>query len=234
MYAGVFGTGSGGKSPAVIFFNGGAGFRRLNVGYAMEFAGQGYVVIAACRFGGQYAFDASGALIQVPPESVSGPIVCPNGPTGPLKKLTTDAVADVRAVVAAARTLPGVDPERIALMGHSYGAQAVVLAASTGERVQALVAFATPFAPGAPLETRPLSVLAGLSAPVLVEHARDDQIAVFKWTQEYVDAAKAAGKLVDMRYFASGGHSWLFAEPGRRESIEAAATFLMRHLLGRN
>lgn len=73
MYAGVFGTGSGGKSPGVIFFNGGAGFRRMNVGYAMEFAGQGYVVIAVCWF--QYAFDAAGRLIQVPPQSVSGSIV---------------------------------------------------------------------------------------------------------------------------------------------------------------
>lgn len=56
---------------------------------------------------------------------------------------------DLLTAAAAAASLPGVDPERMAVLGHSLGGYAAVLAMQSGLPVRAVVADSAPFTLGA-------------------------------------------------------------------------------------
>lgn len=56
---------------------------------------------------------------------------------------------DLLAAAAAAGSLPGIDPDRIAVLGHSLGGYAALLALHSGLPVRAVVADSAPFTLGA-------------------------------------------------------------------------------------
>ena len=56
--------------------------------------------------------------------------------------MTTEQLDDVRATLEVLKRLPGIDPQRIAVAGHSFGGQLTLLAAGEDPSVRAAVAFA--------------------------------------------------------------------------------------------
>jgi alpha-beta hydrolase superfamily lysophospholipase len=60
----------------------------------------------------------------------------------PGRVLCEEQVRDVRNCVTYLRTLPGVDAERIAVLGHSFGAAVAVYAAAVDERIAACISSA--------------------------------------------------------------------------------------------
>jgi dienelactone hydrolase len=56
--------------------------------------------------------------------------------------LTTEQLDDVIAALAFLKTAPGIDPKRIAVVGHSFGGQLTLLAAERDSTVRAEVTFA--------------------------------------------------------------------------------------------
>jgi dipeptidyl aminopeptidase/acylaminoacyl peptidase len=56
--------------------------------------------------------------------------------------LTTDQLDDVMAALAFLKTVPGIDSQRIAIAGHSFGGTLTLLAAERDQTVRAVVTFA--------------------------------------------------------------------------------------------
>jgi dienelactone hydrolase len=66
----------------------------------------------------------------------------------PSRATTADLANDARAAVAYLRTLPEIDPERIALLGHSEGGIIAPMVAADDRRVRAVVVMAGPASNG--------------------------------------------------------------------------------------
>jgi carboxymethylenebutenolidase len=91
--------------------------------------------------------------------------------------LTTDHLDDVMAGMSFLKTLPRVDPRRIAVVGHSFGGQLALLAAQRDSALRAAVTFGAAAASweGSP-EIRELLLTAArkTSVPVMLVHAAND------------------------------------------------------------
>jgi dienelactone hydrolase len=91
--------------------------------------------------------------------------------------LTTDHLNDVMAGLSFLKGLAGVDAERIALVGHSFGGQLTLLAAERDQRVRAVVTFAAAaqsWEGSSELRERLLAALPKISAPIFLTHAAND------------------------------------------------------------
>jgi carboxymethylenebutenolidase len=91
--------------------------------------------------------------------------------------LTTDHLDDVDAGISFLKTLPGVDPNRIAVVGHSFGGQLAILEAERDGVVRAAVGFAAAAASWAEspaLRARLLEAARHARAPVLLVYATND------------------------------------------------------------
>ena len=91
--------------------------------------------------------------------------------------LTTDQIDDVMAALAFLKTLPGIDSQRIAVAGHSFGGQLTLLAAERDKTIRAAVTFAGAAASwqrSPELRERLLSAVHGTNAAILLTHAEND------------------------------------------------------------
>lgn len=91
--------------------------------------------------------------------------------------LTTDQLDDVVAALAFLKTVPGIDPHRIALAGHSFGGQLTLLAAEHDKTVRAAVTFAA--AAGSwdrspELRERLIRAIRNTNAAIMLTHAEND------------------------------------------------------------
>jgi dienelactone hydrolase len=134
-----------GPRPGVVVAHGFSGSARLMAPFGDTLAARGYVV-ALLDFSGH------GANTRPLPDQAAS--------TGD----STEALGrDLNAAVAHLRSLPGVDPSRIALVGHSMGAGAVTRYAAAHPDVTATVAISLPSAVAASAE-RPARLLTMVGA----------------------------------------------------------------------
>jgi dienelactone hydrolase len=125
--AAVFRPQGAGPFPLVVVLHGAAGLQPAQLELAEELARAGFVAVAGCW-----------QFVARPPAPVPNP-VCSEAP--PQAAWQADpATNSGKELVAAARTLPGVRPDRVGLYGLSRGGNAVLWSASTGTTVQAVVA----------------------------------------------------------------------------------------------
>ncbi len=91
--------------------------------------------------------------------------------------LTTDHLDDVLAALSFLKTVPGVDPQRIAVAGHSFGGQLTLLAAERDTTVRAAVTFgaaAASWERSPELRERLLTAVGKTPAPIMLIHAAND------------------------------------------------------------
>lgn len=233
MLAAVFRPQGAGLFPVVVVLHGASGLQPDHLALAEEVARAGFLAVAGC-----WQFIAS------PPAAAPNP-VCSEAP--PQAAWQADPAANSgKELIAAARTLPGVRPDRVGLYGLSRGGNAALWAASTGASVQAIVADAPAHHPAARVSPPPPSTqtaVGGLAAPTLILHGTADRIVPVDQSREYERAARALGKPVTAVFFEGMGHMVTFtpagAEPqalvearrkvqpeARRQTIE----FLREHL----
>ncbi len=91
--------------------------------------------------------------------------------------LTTDYLDDVMAALAFLKSVPGIDPHRIAVAGHSFGGQLTLLAIERDTTVRAAVAFggaALTWERSSEVRERLLTAVRKASAPVMFIQAAND------------------------------------------------------------
>lgn len=188
----------------VVVLHGGNGLHRSMETLARSYAEEGFVGIAACWF------DEPDALVTDYSVSCSG---------GPAFKGTEAAVSvDVDTVIAAAKQVPAVDPSRIAIFGHSYGAGAALMRAADRGAVEPIMSVGgllarVPNCCGTRAGDRyPNDVAGAIHGPVLVAHATGDGITPVGQAEVFAAAMRDAGNPVSfpslMRYYpAPAGHT---------------------------
>jgi dienelactone hydrolase len=94
-----------------------------------------------------------------------------------LRLLTTDHLDDVGAGIRTLRSVEGVDPGRVAVVGHSFGGQLSLLAAERDTTLLAVVGFgpaARAWGESQELRERLLAAARRIDAPVLFVYAGND------------------------------------------------------------
>lgn len=178
-------------APVVVLAHGFGGVRALRLdAYAEQLAAAGYVAMA---FDYRGFGDSAGEPRQLLDVGMQ--------------------LADWRAALAFARTLPGVDPERVVAWGTSFAGGHVITLAGTGEPLAAIIA-------QVPHVSGPAAVRAtGLrrSLRVGVHGIRDQVRAWFGRTPVYVDSVAVPGRTGVMTSpDAAPGMDRLISESGLR------------------
>jgi dienelactone hydrolase len=91
--------------------------------------------------------------------------------------LKTEQLDDVMAAMAFLKTAPGIDPKRIAVVGHSFGGQLTLLAAERDKGVRAVVTFgaaANSWQTSPELRTLLLTAVGDISASAMLIYAAND------------------------------------------------------------
>lgn len=203
--AAVFRPEGPGPFPVVVLLHGAGGLQPGHLALGEEVARTGFLVVVGC-----WQFVAS------PPAPRPNP-VCSEAP--PQAAWQSDPADNSgKELIAAARTLPGARVDRVGLYGLSRGGNAALWAASTGARVQAVVADAPAHLPLriTPVPPSTQDVVAGLTAPTLLLHGTADPTVPVEQSREYESAARALGKSITAVYFEGVGHQVTLA-PGRAE-----------------
>jgi dienelactone hydrolase len=211
-----------GPFPVFVVLHGTHGFAREYVRLAQDLArNSGVVVVAGCWFAGG----------QGTGRQFITPIDCPNAPAM-TAHWSDGALASVSSLVAAARELPGVRGDRVALFGHSRGGGAALHYVVEKGGVQAAVLNSTGYPPE--VADRAVSV----DATLLLLHGTADGPAdggsaatSFDNAQKFKDKLEKAGKPVEAKYF-EGGHNGLFTDAAQyTETVRLVADFLRRKLV---
>ncbi len=141
---------------------------------------------------------------------------------------------DVALAAAWLRTLPGVDGDRVALVGFSQGGQVALLTAARDARLRAVVAYfpVTDVArwkvttanadipgyvtavcePGGVTSRSPLTQAPRIAAPVLLVHGDADTRVPTEQSRLLADALVAAGRRVQLELITGAQHGFTTAE----------------------
>ena len=215
-----------GPFPALIILHGTHGFAQEYVQMARDMARRGVLGIAACWFEGHRGVGTRYIT----------PIDCPGGPpfvdaTG-LERFRL-ARQSLNALVAAVRTLPDVDENRVALFGHSRGGGAALdyVLLHTGI-VKAMVLNSAGYPPEVTARANEVDV------PVLLMHGTADSPAGGGSTftnatmaRSFEAALRKAGNVVEPIYYEGGGHETIFTVRSQYEDALQRITTSLRHRL---
>jgi dienelactone hydrolase len=227
--AAVARPGTPGRHPVILILHGTHGFAREYVALARDLArATGAVAVAACWFTGR-----RGAGTQF-----VTPIECPEAPPMPATGMTPEALAIVDALVEAARSLPDVRADRVALVGHSRGGVAALhyafergnASGGIGPALRGIVLNSTAYPP----ET--LARASMLGVPTLVLHGTADspagggsEMTAIGQARAFEAALAGTTKVHEVEYFEGAGHEALFTNIDQRaRSVRRVAEFLRR------
>lgn len=127
-----------------------------------------------------------------------------------LQLMTTTELADALAGLARLRSMPGIDPNRIAVAGHSFGGQLAILTGERDSTVRAVLNFsgaAAVWPRSIAVRSRLLQAMAGLGAPVLLAYAEDDNAEPGRVLAREL---QRLGKVHQLVVYPAGGHNFVF------------------------
>ena len=136
----VWSPASDGRSPLILYSHSSGGHRRQSASLCRHLATHGYVVAAADHTGNTRADVASRAA--------SGQRLGPDEIDAYVARIVADRVPDLRFVLdellhdAIPELTTRIDPQRIGLLGYSFGGWAVLATPEHDDRVRAIVAMA--------------------------------------------------------------------------------------------
>lgn len=210
-----------GSFPTVLLLHGTHGFAQEYVHLTRGLAEGGLLAMATCWFQG-----GSGAGSRF-----ITPISCPEAPAMP-DASSPEAVRTVDSLVEAARSLPGANPNKVGIFGHSRGGGAALHYIRQKADVQAAVLNSSSY------PTEPAGAAAQVKAPILILHGTADSpddggsaATDIKMALDFEAALLAAGKHVQAVFYEGGRHNSIFTSPAQREDeVQQTCKFLLCHL----
>ena len=210
-----------GPFPAVLILHGRHGFARQYVEWASDLARGGFIAVAACWFSGG---GGAGAYAVTPP------IPCPEIP--PLGSGDyPEAVQFVEALAMATRALPGARADRLALVGHSRGAGAVLQYLLAGGNAQAAILHSSGYA------LRPETRAGAFTVPIQILHGTTEPAGGgspnnhVSLARNFETALRRHQKTIEASYYEGGGHNSFFVNPAQRgDEVKRMIEFLRRHV----
>ena len=195
---------------------------------ARSLAAAGFLTVAGCWHAG-----------GPPSPTFAGYVGCSQAP--PLPAAAYDpALRAPRALVAAARTLPGARADRVGVLGLSIGGYPAVAIASSdpggAPGVQAVVAQGGIYAPvpqlGPPLPWYASDHVAALRAPLLLLHGTADTTVPVQQGRDYEQAARGGAAPVEAHYYDGVEHLVGFLPDSAEDARRRTVAFFGRHLAG--
>lgn len=218
MLAAVARPRGAGPFPTIVLLHGTHGFANEYVRLAQDLASGGDVLaVAACWFRGSAG---SGTRFI-------SPIACPDAP--PLSPPTSpESLQALTALIQAVRTLPGADPGRVGLFGHSRGAAPIMSYIVSAGDVRAAIFNSAGYPAGLSTEVK---------APILILHGTADSpadggVAVtnVQMARDFEAKLRAAGKPVEAVYYEGGRHNDIFTSSAQYgDEVQKMVAFLRRH-----
>lgn len=217
LLAAVWRPAGSGPFPVVVLLHASSGFSPGFVLWGRDFANAGFLAVAASWFAGQS------------PQWPAPLIDNPEGP--PFAGATFESIKYARAVVKAARTLPGANGSTVGLIGQSRGATASVILASTGAAVQGVVSDSGNYTHRGPIDSPPISVVQDLAAPLLMLHGTADQTVKVQEARDYEQALRRLNRPYEVKYYEGAAHVVTAAgSPNRADAMGLAISFFKKHL----
>lgn len=218
MLAAVARPRGAGPFPTIVLLHGTHGFAHEYVRLAQDLASGGDVLaVAACWFRGSAG---SGTRFITP-------IACPDAP--PLSPpASPESLRALTALIQAVRTLPGADPGRVGLFGHSRGAAPIMSYIVSAGDVRAAILNSAGYPAGLSTEVK---------APILILHGTADSpadggVAVtnIQMAREFEAKLRAAGKPVEAVFYEGGRHNDIFTNSAQYgDEVQKMVAFLRRH-----
>jgi carboxymethylenebutenolidase len=209
-------TGTG-PHPAIVLAAEAYGINTFTRGVAEKLAAEGYVVVVPDYYRGHGlgAPDDYSDFTEV---------------MGFIDALDfVGATRDILAGVDHARSLPEVDPERVAVWGYCTGGTLALLVGAFDGRLAATILF-FPSQPTFPELTptrpfHPIDALWGVRAPLLLIYGDQDQVAPAEVVAAYRERLERWGVDHEIRIYPGGGHAFSAPDPPLRHDASDKASW---------
>ena len=206
--------------PVLVMLHPDGGLRTQFLQLSANLAKAGFVTITPCWAQGGDASDP--------------PIACSSG--APSRTSAADLTKDVMSIADAARTLPGARPDRLALVGHSGGAQAAFIVGSMTTNIEAVVAMSAGYGPNIRQRwgTTLPDQLDAMHVPFLIVHGVADRQGpgtAIDLVRAFEKTAREKGKTVEAIYVDGAPHGFPYATEYWTADLQAqVVAFLQKHL----
>jgi len=234
--AAVWSPKTGSNYPVLVHFHGTAGLMYLDVEFAAQLAKKGYVLVVPTWWGPRPT-----SIESFFPKSKQTLFENPNGPKFIGANLETPRM--LLPLLKAATLQTGANATNLGVLGHSRGGTLALHVAVTTPFVKVAIPLVAPYLPPQMnsvvqnpqepgWETLPKSVVNQLNQKALVVGAKNDQTVPTASTQDYMDAARNAGKSNIEPIWLDVSHQLIFdynpAE--QRLTIDTITRFLSENL----
>jgi dienelactone hydrolase len=205
-----------GPFPVVVVLHSAGGLGKSYLSLAEDLARAGFLVVVGCWQAGEARTPGNAICSEATPQA---------------EWVADPASNSGKELIAMAKTLPNAQADRVGLYGISRGGHAALWAASTGARVQAVVADAPAHRPAlTPAPPSSQDVVARLDAPLLILHGTADRAIPVEQSREYERTARALGKSIAVVYFEGVGHMPSLLPESQIEARQRAIAFLREKL----
>lgn len=203
---------SDGRRPGILLIHEWWGLKLETAHMAEQLAADGYVVLAPDALRGRVSVSVPGALVQMV--------------TTPQDRID----ADIDRALAELRSLPGVDPDRIGVVGFCFGGtQTMRLGSRTADIDAAAILYG-----GGPFTERSQIGSLGAEGPVLGIYGAEDRTIPLEDLRQFETLVAGMDRDITVSVYDDVGHAFVNPESIRAGGAAAAAWDEVRRFFSTN